>query len=260
MSQMIGADIAALRTLAAQFDSSAQRLRHQAGAVSSRIQISAWVGPVAVLFKHSWASEHSVRLRHAADSLEQAARSLRQNAAEQEAASASLAGGAGAAVVAKAFPSGPDAVRPYDLFDAYRDFDNFTFGGVVPPKAWAEFGAKIADLSHVPGAGALDKMFTGMNVITAIKDGDWLAVGGEGTKAVGDVIQSKGGVVGYLTGTNVKLYTDVVLQARKIDIAYVPETFSYMREHPWDAAKAGFEENVKFFPTLISNFIPGRKP
>ena len=155
----------------------------------------------------------------------------------------------------------PDGAHPYDLLDAYRDFDGLTvMGGLASPKAWAELGSKIGDLAHVPGMEALGKAFTGLNVASAIQDGDWLAVGGEGTKAFGDFIQAKGGAVGYLTGTNVKLYTDVVLQARKIDIAFVPETFSYMREHPWDAAKAGFEENVKFFPTLISNFIPGRKP
>ncbi|KAA1374678.1 WXG100 family type VII secretion target [Aeromicrobium fastidiosum] len=92
MADMIGADVEALRRLALQFEQSAQRLRAVSGSVSNSVRASAWVGPVSVRFRTSWDSDHSVRLKTVATTLEGNARILRQNAAAQEAASASLAG------------------------------------------------------------------------------------------------------------------------------------------------------------------------
>ncbi|MFT4299450.1 MAG: hypothetical protein QM597_07445 [Aeromicrobium sp.] len=99
MGHMIGADVDDLRRLAAQFDQAADRLRAQAGQVSNGVRVSAWVGPVAVRFRADWDSTHSVALKNAAAELAESALSLRQNAKEQEAASASLSGNAGTSVV-----------------------------------------------------------------------------------------------------------------------------------------------------------------
>lgn len=91
MGNMIGADVEALQRLAAQFDHSAERLRIQAGQVANGISVSAWVGPVAVRFRTDWDSMHSVALKATAEALSASAVVLRQNAAAQESASASLA-------------------------------------------------------------------------------------------------------------------------------------------------------------------------
>ena len=85
---MYGADVAQLRELARQFDSCASRLDNDRMTVGSAIQISAWVGPVAVRFRHEWDSAHSRRVHAAAERLRDAAATLRSNADDQERTSA----------------------------------------------------------------------------------------------------------------------------------------------------------------------------
>ncbi|BDZ39625.1 CHAP domain-containing protein [Microbacterium suwonense] len=111
MSTMYGADVAQLRTLAAQFDRRAQELDAGRMTVGNAIRISAWVGPFAADFRVQWDSEHSRRVHDAASRLRDAAQKLRANADEQERASA--ADGSGTRV------SPAPAPRPSD-------------GGVVP--------------------------------------------------------------------------------------------------------------------------------
>ncbi|WP_292727429.1 hypothetical protein [Microbacterium sp. UBA837] len=94
MSTMYGADVAQLRNLARQFDSAASRLDDDRKAVGSAIQISAWVGPVALHFRAQWDSDHSRRLHDAAERLRDAAATLRSNADDQERTSA-VNGGSG---------------------------------------------------------------------------------------------------------------------------------------------------------------------
>lgn len=89
-----GADVAELRSLAAQFDRTAERLDAGRMAVGNAIQISAWVGPFATQFRVQWNSEHSARIRGAVEILRESAQSLRRNADDQERASA-VEGGVG---------------------------------------------------------------------------------------------------------------------------------------------------------------------
>lgn len=150
MAQMIGSDVEALRRLAMQFDQSAQRLRALTGQVSNGVQVSAWVGPVSVRFRTSWDSEHSGKLKAAAAVLESNAQILRQNAADQEATSASLEGGAGSGSLAGGASGGglsslsPERVR--QLEESIR--------------AWA--------VEH-PGLA--------LEVVKLLKDGDYLKAG-----------------------------------------------------------------------------------
>lgn len=88
MAAMYGADIEQLRSLATQFDRSADRLDADRMSVGNAIRISAWMGPVAVRFRAQWDSDHSRRLHEAALRLRDAASALRANAAQQERASA----------------------------------------------------------------------------------------------------------------------------------------------------------------------------
>ena len=83
----VGADVEELQRLAQQFDHAATRLQQLAGTVGNGIRISAWVGPFAVRFRHTWDSEYSVKLRQAADLLQRNAALLRAEAQQQSIAS-----------------------------------------------------------------------------------------------------------------------------------------------------------------------------
>ncbi|MBS1907166.1 MAG: hypothetical protein JST33_11500 [Actinobacteria bacterium] len=85
---MYGADVAQLRSLAAQFDSQASQLDAHRMTVGNAIRISAWMGPVAVRFRAQWDSDYSRRVHGAAGRLRAAAIDLRRNADEQDRASA----------------------------------------------------------------------------------------------------------------------------------------------------------------------------
>lgn len=95
MSTMYGADVAQLRALAGQFDRLAAQLDGDRMTVGNAIQISAWVGPVAVRFRHTWESDYSRRLHGASERLRSAARALGANADDQERASAAGGGAPG---------------------------------------------------------------------------------------------------------------------------------------------------------------------
>lgn len=92
MTTMYGADVAELRSLAAQFDRTADQLDANRMAVGNAIQISAWVGPFAARFRLQWSSEHSLRIHSAAQLLRAGAQTLRSNADEQEGASVAESG------------------------------------------------------------------------------------------------------------------------------------------------------------------------
>lgn len=94
MAGMYGADIAQLRTLAAQFDRAADQLDSHRVSVGGAIRVSAWQGPDAGAFRHQWDSAHAGRMAAAAGSLRTNAQLLRANAEDQERTSA-VEGGAG---------------------------------------------------------------------------------------------------------------------------------------------------------------------
>lgn len=81
---MYGADVDQLRALARSFDTAATRLDQDRMTVGNAIRIQAWVGPVAVRFRAEWDSTHSAKVAGAAARLHAAARTLRQNADDQE--------------------------------------------------------------------------------------------------------------------------------------------------------------------------------
>lgn len=83
-----GADVPQLKELAGAFESAAARMDAGRAAVSNKIQVRLWVGPVAVRFRLNWESQYSRMLHKAAEDLRGAAKSARENAAEQERASA----------------------------------------------------------------------------------------------------------------------------------------------------------------------------
>lgn len=99
-----GADVGQLRDLAVAFDGAAGRLDAGRLSIGSRIQMRLWVGPVAARFRLSWDSQYSRMVHQMAEDLRRAARELRDNADQQERASAasgvaSAAGGNGSPVI-----------------------------------------------------------------------------------------------------------------------------------------------------------------
>jgi hypothetical protein len=102
MSQLYGADVGQLRDLAGSFDLAAGRLDSGRLSVSHRIQVRAWMGPIAVRFRLTWDSQYSSALSHVAEDLRRAARELRTNADEQQRASTAEGGAASASAPASA--------------------------------------------------------------------------------------------------------------------------------------------------------------
>ncbi|RYC11052.1 Mbeg1-like protein [Nocardioides zhouii] len=92
MSGLIGADLEQMRNLARAFEQAANQLTQTSHQVRNGIQISAWAGPFAVRFRHTWDSEHSVKLRQASAALSAQAKQLRLEADQQDRASAAATG------------------------------------------------------------------------------------------------------------------------------------------------------------------------
>lgn len=88
-----GADVAALRALAASMDRSASTLTGSAGAVDGAVmRATAWRGPAADRFRAQWSSTDRRRLTDLASTLQEYARRLRANADAQDQASAAGTG------------------------------------------------------------------------------------------------------------------------------------------------------------------------
>ena len=92
MANVYGADVQALTDLASSFDQAASQLSVTRQSIGSKVQQSAWVGPVADRFRSDWASGNNSRIASAAQLLTEAAKVLRQNADQQTQASAAAGG------------------------------------------------------------------------------------------------------------------------------------------------------------------------
>lgn len=90
----VGADVAQLRALAQQMDSSATQLRTLQSSLRGRLMSSPWRGNDAQGFREAWDAGHRSKLEAAAHALESASKELRRNADEQDRTSAATPGGA----------------------------------------------------------------------------------------------------------------------------------------------------------------------
>ncbi|MBN9224044.1 MAG: hypothetical protein ABS63_06495 [Microbacterium sp. SCN 70-27] len=156
MSTMYGADLAQLRTLAARFDQMATKLDSDRMSVGNAIQIKAWIGPVAVRFRHTWDSDHSRRLHNAAERLRAAARSLRANADDQERTSAASSPAASRSVPKTVWESTHEVdrrapQRPGDFIREIASMDSDD--GVRVEKVIGDDG-KVRYLVYVNGSGS----------------------------------------------------------------------------------------------------------
>lgn len=177
MAAMYGADIEQLRSLATQFDRSADRLDADRMSVGNAIRISAWMGPVAMRFRSQWDSDHSRRLHEAAVRLRDAASALRTNAAQQERASAVGGASASAGVTPRdgrgadgGLPRGLPILDPSNLARdwAYRleDWLRAHPNASVEEVEWmrAAWGGQLRMLFGDPG-GVVDWMANSVAVV-----------------------------------------------------------------------------------------------
>ncbi|HAM45219.1 MAG TPA: hypothetical protein DCM67_09415 [Propionibacteriaceae bacterium] len=87
MSDFYGANPSELRELATTFDAQSTDLLQWRAALGSRVKSGLWVGPRADAFNRDWDGKHDQLLRAASQFLVNAARSLRENADQQDQAS-----------------------------------------------------------------------------------------------------------------------------------------------------------------------------
>lgn len=266
---MYGADVAGLRSLAAQFDRTADQLDASRMAVGNAIQVSAWVGPFATQFRVQWGSEHSARIRGAVSILQDAARSLRRNADDQDRASAvdgdAGAGPANMPVLPKLFPWLNDTVqgwRPEPAKQHPFAWLNDTVMGWKPADGMPLLGAFDFGfmVSKVPGLG---NVVTGISMAdvfvdpeASIADKLWAAGGGFVDAASGAAKAL--GPIGYLAGVASAQVWDVVDLASHADFSPegVQTTWDFMMTNPSEALEGAAEGIVSYIPDLIDNLWP----
>lgn len=253
---MHGADVAHLRQLAGQFQQAAERLESNRMTVGNAIQISAWVGPVAMRFRHEWDSDYSRRIQSAAHRLRDAAQSLRANADDQERTSA-VSGSVGGGVSSRSIPTMAGQGQQVSVFPWLQGM--LEWSPYKDEKLIRGFDAGFF-LSKVPGLGS---------AVTAIGLGDILAdpsaTNSDRAWAVGDAAVSSAvgaisiaGPVGYLSGAAVSQVWDVIDLAAHTD--WGPEqaatNWEFIASNPGEAAVAAAEAVVQYIPDLIDNLWP----
>lgn len=259
---MYGADVAELRSLAAQFDRTADQLDANRMTVGNAIQISAWVGPFATHFRLQWDSEHSRRIHVAAELLRSGARALRSNADDQERASA-VDGAPGmspgvnwghAAPIGTGRGQHPfswlnDTVmgaKPFAGIPVLDVFDVGFFASKVPGLGEVVTGISLADTFIDPNVSLTDKL--------------WAAGGGFVDAASGSMksMVIKAGPVPYLAGVAAAQIFDVVDLARQADFSPegVQTTWDFMMTNPGEAVQGAAEGIVRYIPDLVNNFWP----
>jgi uncharacterized protein YukE len=167
---MYGADIATLRSLAAQLDRAADQLDGHRTFLGNAIQQSAWLGPDADRFRGEWQGQLSTRVAASARLLRETAATVRQNADQQERASAVDGGAHGSGSVlqgglpSEGFANGLDAsLFAVDLAKVVNEVSSFSTSDAVKSLARIlgsdadKVLAKIEELKMPSAAGVLSK-------------------------------------------------------------------------------------------------------
>lgn len=124
---MWGADIGQLRTLARQFNKTADLLQQQSSQLTSQINNNpAWKGADAQRFRSDWNSNHRVLLQQTVARLQQESRTLLKNADEQDKASTDGSGASGGPVEPLGHGAGPWAVAGGILAGSVAGLRGFT--------------------------------------------------------------------------------------------------------------------------------------
>ncbi|QWT24547.1 hypothetical protein KPL76_03920 [Subtercola sp. PAMC28395] len=209
MAGAYGADVAQLRELAQRFDQLGDKLDAARLTVGHQIQISAWVGPVAVRFRHSWDSEYSRNVSAAARLLRNSATNLRTNADEQDQASRASgvggsAGGAGGLLdgwsripeeVGGMIGVGGGMIKALltnpTFLAGKKTFDNmYNMGGVKDLIDTIDAGSKLqrwVSLHFLEDGLKSSKLAKGFDTLTDFVDGkNWEAMTQDVSRMLGD--------------------------------------------------------------------------
>jgi uncharacterized protein YukE len=167
---MYGADIAALRSLAAQLDRAADQLDAHRTFLGNVVQQSPWHGPDADRFRGEWQGQHSPRVATSARLLRETAATVRQNADQQERASAvdggapGLRSGVEGGISSERFANALDgSLFTVDLAKVLDEVSSFSPGDAVSSLARVlgtdadKVLAKMQELKVANAAGVLSK-------------------------------------------------------------------------------------------------------
>lgn len=170
MAGMYGADVAQLKQLASQFERCATQLDGDRMTVGNAIRISAWIGPVAVRFRHEWDSSHSRKVASAAARLREAATALRRNAEEQERASSADSGAAAHTTL----PKGADSTTVRSSALWMNALEHLMQAGIIDHAEWLSFTTDFATVavqykSKIANFDVLDVVPNGAYIGTALK-------------------------------------------------------------------------------------------
>lgn len=88
MSNMLGMDVAGVRSLANLMNQKAEEINSAMGQITSQLQSVQWVGNDATQFRSEWDGSHRAALQQVISALRDASNKAKTNADEQEATSA----------------------------------------------------------------------------------------------------------------------------------------------------------------------------
>lgn len=243
---MYGADVAALRSLAAQLERAADQLEEHRTFLGNAVQHSTWLGPDAERFRGQWEGEHNARVATSARLLRDTAATVRRNADDQERVSA-VDGGAqfhasGSAGSRGGVPAFSGAMVGGAL-DSLKEAIDVVRDGALPGgvKPWdllktAADGAKFLG-TDLPIVGHLDEAMDVYSLADKIRHGTFSVFDGADAASMG--LRHLGGV-GELGAAAVDAASYAGQQALQADFSAAGRATvaNYITDHPLDALGA----------------------
>lgn len=244
---MYGADIAALRSLAAQLDRAADQLDAHRTFLGNVVQQSPWHGPDADRFRGEWQGRHSPRVATSARLLRETAATVRQNADQQERASA--VDGAAHISVSGAVAGGAAGMGAASLnvvggvLDGVQEGIDQIREGALPggTKPWdllkvTADGAKLLGVG-LPVVGKIDEAMDVYSLADKVRQGTFNVF--DGADAVSMGLRHLG-KVGELAAVAVDASSYAGQQAMNMDLSAGTRAMvgNYIVEHPLDALGA----------------------
>lgn len=262
---MYGADVEQLRSLAKKFEASGASLLTAIKALDYHVNSTdAWHGPDAERFRSDWNGRDKIAVTRSAEALREGASALVRNAEEQQGASAAAGGslrGAGPSGYATSMTAsgastgGGAVIDERALIEAYHNLRQLQAGGLT-----------VSDQALLAGKliggnllGKVGLVGDGADLVDAVSHGNWWDAANVLSKNAGDTIKSAvPGPVGYLSGTAIDVWTDVINQASKADWSEENrlQVVDYATQHPWEAVDAVVGAEMNFLPSLVKDVLP----
>lgn len=239
---MYGADVAALRSLAAQLDRAADELDEHRAFLSNAVHQSSWLGPDADRFRGQWDGEHNTRVATSARLLRDTAVTVRRNADDQERVSA-VDGGAQFQGLRSASIAAAAAATAGGVLDSLQEAIDQVRGGNLPGgvKPWdllkvAADGAKFLG-TDLPVIGGIDEAMDAYSLADKVRNGTFSVFDGADAASMG-LRHFKG--VGELAAVAVDAASYAGQQAMQADFSAAGRATvgNYVMEHPLDALGA----------------------